>query len=292
MTTLAERTVLAALHLGAWSGMVHDRAVTEEVSEQHKADAKGAGRYTKQLVSTRFIQHVSKVDNEARTTHRILTLPWDDNGTRILTTDGYLEYTKHMRTIRIKREAAVKEFVSQLVAIIADGKERLGTMFDEAEYPTAAEVASKFFFDVEINKVPESGDFRAGLNDAQVKTIVKDIESRTNARVEAAVRDVYQRVFDATNKMAVRLREFTPKMGEQKAAGKFHDSLVYNVMTLADSLPLLNITQDDKLYALAKQLKADLVEHSPEILRVDAKARNDTARKAEKLAKAAKAFLG
>ena len=89
---LSERTILSCLHVKAWSGNATDRDVTEEVSETHKADVVGAGRYTKRLVSLKFLREVNSKINTARSTHRILTLPWDDSA-RIMSTTSYNHYS-------------------------------------------------------------------------------------------------------------------------------------------------------------------------------------------------------
>jgi hypothetical protein len=288
MTALSERTMLTALHLGAWSGNAVDRQVTEEVSESHKADIQDAGRYSKRLASPKFFRDVNAAYSLGRQTHRVLTLPWSDDGTRILSTLGYQHYTEQMRLIRLKADAAIRQFSAQYDDIKREAKVRLGTMFDGSEYPEPETVLKKFYFDVEIKPTPEKGDFRAQLADNTVKAITKDIERRTNARIEAAVADIYQRVYDSVNKMAKKLAEYDPSTKD----GAFRDSLVYNINALADLIPSLNITGDPKLNDLATRLKRDLVEHSPEILRADTKARSETQRKAEALAKRAKAFLG
>ena len=290
--TLSERAVLTSLHIGAWSGRAHDPDVTQEVSDSHKADAKDAGRYSKQLVASRFLKHVGSVINEARTAHKVLTLPWNDDGTRILSTTGYQDYTERMRLLRLKFEGAVSEFAAMMPEYIKEAESRLGTMFDPEDYPTEESVKAKFWFDVEINKVPEAGDFRAKLSDATVKAIVKDIEKRADQRVETAMKDVWQRIYDVSQKMAERLKEYQPKAGDQKSQGTFRDSLVYNVMELANNLDSLNITEDQQLRDLKKRLMDELVEHSPEILRADPAARSQTMRKAEAIAKKAKSFLG
>jgi hypothetical protein len=164
-------------------------------------------------------------------------------------------------------------------------------MFNSDDYPNASDLHDKFYIDVELNKIPEGGDFRANLSNDAVKAIAQDIEDRSNQRIETAMQDIYKRVQDVTAKMAERLREFEPKAGDEGSKGVFRDTLVYNIAELADLIPSLNITADPKLDALAKQLKDDLVEHSPEILRTDAKKRKQTADAAERILKKVRTFL-
>jgi hypothetical protein len=285
---LSERAMLASLHVGMWSGMALDRDVSDEVSETHKAE-KDSGRYNKRIIATKFLSGVSGKVNVARRSHRLLTLPWDDDGTRILSITGYEHYTQTMNMVTKSVELAAKEFVKNLPAFIDEAKVRLGTMFNSEDYPSADEVREKFYIDVEMKPIPESGDFRAKLTNEAVKAITNDIEHRCNVRIEAAVQDVYHRIVDVTGKMAERLRAFEPSSTDKK--GVFRDTLVSNVKELADLIPSLNITGDPKLDALAKQLETDLAEHSPEILRTDAKVRKQTADAADRILKKARSFL-
>lgn len=287
---LSERAMLVSLHISSWSGMQVDRDVTDAVNADFKADKK-AGRYNKRLVDAQFLEGISSAHSKARAAHRLLTLPWEDDGTRVLANVGYINYTSVMKDCRLKAEGAIKEFLSDLQPAVNEAKVRLGDMFNADDYPSADDLKSKFGFDVEIKPMPEGKDFRAKLSDDAVKDIVKDIERRSDQRLETAMKDVFSRVQEMVSRMSERLREFTPSKDGKKASGIIRDSLVYNINELADLMPALNVTGDPRIDELAKQLKADLVEHSPEILRADPKVRQDTMKKADQILKKVKTYL-
>lgn len=287
---LSERAMLTHLGIGMWSGSSHDPNITEEVSQTHQAELKDAGRYTKQLISKKFLRHVGTNASVARRTHRLLTLPWDDAGVRILSTTGYIAYTEQMRMKRLAFEASVIEFCGQLPSYVEEAKKRLGSMFDAEDYPNADDIKRKFYLDVEVRPLPEAGDFRAALTEKQVSVIVKDIEKRTEQRLKAAVNDVFLRVADVTEKMVERLRAYTPGNGGP-SENTFRDSLVWNCKDLALLLPDLNITGDSRIDALSKRLVDDLTEHAPEVLRDNEKARAATAAKAEKILNKVRGYI-
>lgn len=290
MTDLSERAMLATLSISTYGGMMHDKEVTEEVNASFKAE-KQAGRYNKRLVHTKFFVDVAGAASVARRTHKLLTLPWEDDGTRILTTAGYLNYTAKMKECRLKFETASAEFAKGLPEYIEEAKTRLGEMFNVADYPSEAELTDKFDFDVEIKQVPQSKDFRAHLSDDQVKTIIKDMDKRSNKRVETAMNDVFERVADLVRKMSEKLRDYTPASEGQKVKGKLHDSLVYNIHEIAEALPSLNITNDPRIEKLQEDLMKDLVEYGPQTLRGDAKIRAQTISKADKILKKVEAYM-
>jgi ribosomal protein S13 len=290
MALLQERTVLACLHIGVWSGMMKDQDVNEEVATKHNADVKDAGSYSKRLVARKHLHGVSSKAHVISRTHRLLTLPWEDGGVRILSTKTYVAYGEQMRMARLAFDAAVLEFQANLPNYIEDAKRNvLGTMFKPEDYPTADEVVKKFWVDVEIKPVPKAADFRAELSDAATKAIIKDIEKRTDERLAKAMNDVFERVIDVTQHMVERLRAYKPVEGA-RTENNFRDTLVWNISELAKLLPDLNITGDSRIDELQAQLD-DLTENSPTLLRDSEALRLKTADKAEKLLKKVQKYL-
>ncbi len=291
MTKLAERAMLVSLHLSAWSGMLVDREVSDEVTTSHKAD-KAAGRFNKRIVATSFFADVSTAHQQGSRIHKLYTLPWEDGGTRILANTGFMVYSTAMKDCRLKSEAAVRALKGQLQAIKADGKSRLGTMYNEDDYPSEDDLMAKFGFDVEVKAVPDSSDFRVQMSDESAKAIVKDIERRTNQRLENAMNDVFLRVADVVGHLSQKLKDYVPAKDGNKAGGVIRDSVIQNIYELAsEALPILNVTNDPRITALQEQLVNDLAEHSPEILRSDAKVRAATLSKADKILKKVKGYM-
>jgi len=290
MSKLAERAMLSSLHIKSWSGMMVDREVTDSVNADFKAE-KEAGRYNKRLVKASFFSGVSTAHSNARKVHRLYTLPWEDDGTRILSNTGYIEYTKKMRDCRIAIEKEVKAFLDDLPNAIKEGKTRLGDMFNQDDYPDVSVLETKFDFDVEVKPLPQAQDFRAKLSDESTKAIIKDIERRTNERLENAMKDVFGRVEGLVRHMTEKLKAYVPSKDGNKAEGTIHSSLVYNIDELVNLIPVLNVTDDPRITELAKQLRSDLVEHSPEILRADNKVRAETISKADKILKKVQSYM-
>ena len=288
--TFQERAILATLHVGAWSGHCFDRSVTDEISQLKKAEDH-AGRYNKRLVASHFMQPVMSVEGTARRIHKQLTLPWEDNGTRILATPGYMAYTGEMRLLRIKYEAAVTQWAKGMPQYIEEAKVRLGKMFNAEDYPDVKDVTAKFWFDVEVKQVPESKDFRAKLSNDAVKEITHDIEKRTNDRLEMAMNEVFSRIAGLTAHMVDKLKNFQPAVGDKKIESNFRDSMVWNIKELAELLPALNLTNDKRIEDLRLSMLNDLTVHSPVILKADPKVRSETARKAEAILKKVNSYM-
>lgn len=289
MSLLSERAMLASLRIGSWSGTLFDGQVSEEVIENHRAE-QGAGRYNKQIVARKFLHPVSSQISAARTAHRVLTLPWSDDGPRALSCQAYNIYTQQMRLCRQNVEAAAAKVAAGMPEAIEEARKRLGTMFNSEDYPSAGEIRDKFYVDAEISPMPDAQDFRAKLSDDSVKAIVKDIERRADERLTKAMGDIYRRVAEVTGKMAEKLKAYEPAQGDEPAKNTFRDTLVYNVKELADLIPALNITGDQALTDLQQRLLTDLLV-SPEQLKGDDKVRAATAKKADAIFNKVKKYL-
>jgi hypothetical protein len=293
MSTLSERAMLVSLHINVWGGMAIDKEVSEEVNESFSADKTEAGRYSKRLVAKQFFKSMSVAHSTLKKTHKVLTLPWEDDGTRILSTVSYVRYHADMLDGKRRAEAEVKKFLAPEYRkeYINEARVRLGDMFNEDDYPSELELKKKFSIDLEVKKVPESKDFRAKLSEDATKAIVKDIEQRCDMRIEKAMNDVFERVAEKVGNLKEKLKNYQPAKDGKRSNGIIRDSIVYNINEFAQMMPLLNITGDKRIDDLQKQLLDDLVAHSPEILRSDVKVRQQVLSKADALLKKVKGYM-
>jgi len=166
--SIAERAMLVRLNLSAWTARKHDRRISEEVASQHGA-ACDAGRYNKQLVAKERLDKIGKIRGAAYSAHCKLTLPWSDEGYRVLLTQHYFDYTTEIAQCRNEYETAVRDFLSDWPEIVAEAQARLGGMYDPADYPT--DIASRFAFQTGIRPIPTGADFRVKLDDDAIAAV-------------------------------------------------------------------------------------------------------------------------
>lgn len=273
--------MLVKLSIGMWSASKTDKEVSSEVIANKKA-MKSAGVFRKHLVSKNALKEIQKIATAARQSHYVLTLPWNDDGARIIPTESYDHYAKTMRDYRRSMEEAVDAFLENYHDYIKNAKDELGDMFNPDDYPDPDDIRSKFFFDVEPTQIPASKDFRAKVSDKEVAAITKDIERRTKARLDSAMKDVWRRIADNTAKMVDRLENYVP--AGVKITGPeyvFRDSLVENIRDLADTLPALNIKDDPNLTKIHESIVKNLCKYDAEDLRIDDAVRRKTAKRAK-----------
>ncbi len=90
-----ERAMLVTLNISQWTGRKKDKKVTKETNAFYGA-TDASGYYSKALIPKEAVKPISQVVSTARTFHYENTLPWGDNGERLLPRKNYLDYTRKM----------------------------------------------------------------------------------------------------------------------------------------------------------------------------------------------------
>lgn len=281
-STLATRAMIVSLRISQWSGRRLDREVTKEVNDQHGA-ASDAGRYNKLLLPKEALEDIERIVSETRNDFLKRTLPWMQDGSRIMAADAYLNHMSWIRSQAAKFDAAVDKFIAAYPGYVAAAAARLNGMFKAADYPEAEELRAKFAMECKVLPVPTSDDFRVAISDAQAERIRSDIEQQVGEATRAAVRNIFERIAELAERMVDRLGAYKPaaKKGE-RSEGVFRDSLVENVRDLIAVLPALDITGDPRLAELSGRLKV-LAEHDASVLREDEGKRRDVAAEAQSI---------
>jgi hypothetical protein len=277
LNMLANRAMLAGVRISVWSARRVDKRVTAETNAAHNA-ASDAGRYNKALLAKDALAAVTAAASAARLAHYARTLPWMDDGARILPAAAYKDYADAMRTIRFQFETAVADFVANYDGFVQDARARLNGMFNPDEYPTADEIAGKFNFTTRVLPMPDAADFRVDLGDAVADAIRADITRDTQDALAAAQRDVWNRITTVVSHMVEKLNGYAPAMRPgDKVTGIFRDSLVENVRELVAILPALNLTNDATLTSVTARLERELCTHDADALRDNDGLRQETA---------------
>ena len=279
---LKQKAMLARLTITQFSASRNDKTATDSVKEKFQT-GNDAGRYQKALIAKGAIKAVSSAANEARIFHYAQTLPWKDDGARILPAANYLQYSEGMRQKKAAFLAAVQKFVASYPDLIEEAKTRLAGLFNASEYPDVTAIDEKYSFDVQIDPLPQAADFRVDLNSAEVEAIRKEIEARTDQATKAATLDLWKRLNDAVESMSERLNN--PK-------AIFHDSLVGNIDTITEIIPRLNLAEDPALDRIAKEAKTKLTAKTPKQLRENINDRKETAKAADDLLATMSAYMG
>jgi hypothetical protein len=256
---LTEKAMLVKFTRTAFSAKKFDKKVTQEVDDAHGSH--DAGRYNKALIAKSALESGQKASNEARTFVYEQTLPWSDEGYRILTAANYLPFTQSMRAKIASIEKADQEFISRYPEYIEEAKVRLNSLFNPLDYPDTSKIGKYFSVSIQFSPLPTSQDFRVNLSSEDIEAIQRDIELRVKDATQEAVKDLWNRLYENVSHMV-------EKLSEPEAI--FRDTLINNIKDLCELLPRLNLTDDPDLNRMGKEIKDRLTNFSPEELRPNA----------------------
>jgi hypothetical protein len=271
-----------------WSARKHDPDASQEIAQRHGAQA-DAGRYHKVLLPKEALAEVQKIVSDARQEHYFMTLPWDDNGYRVLPSAAYMDHTEKMRELSKRFTPAVEALAKEFGNLVEQARVRLGGLFRSEDYPAPDELRSKFSFATKVMPLPDAGDFRVTLGDEEKERIKRQITATVEASLQVASRELWQRLYEAVNHLAERLSAY--KVTGVGVEHPFRDSVVTNLVKLVDVLPKLNVTGDPELDRLASEVRASLLV-DPQELRKSESIRSETAKNATAIATRMAAYMG
>jgi len=189
-----------------------------------------------------------------------------------------MDYRDKMVEFEQEMNRKVNAFITRYEDEIEYEKKRLGDLFNEADYPLPATLREKYAFSITPEPIQTADDFRVKLSDEEVEKIKKDITDRLEDRQKEAMRDVWKRLYDVVKHMADKVKD--------KEAGKnvaLHPTIVENIVDLCDMLPKLNLTGDQELDNMAKEVKQSITKYPVDDIRDYDNIRKHVINEADKL---------
>lgn len=222
---LHTRAMLVKLNISSWTARKYDKKVSQEVADAHGASI-NAGRYNKHLLPTNAditrqqakaaglkLKAEDRTPNsykelmtfigEVRTWHYANTLPWSDEGHRVLTVANYQPYTDGLRERQHKVQRLLDAFVYDYPALRTEAARILNGMFNAEDYPD--DVRERFEVSFRIDPIPSGGDFRVQLSDEEIRVLAANTEEHAREAFENAQADAVKRLYKVVAKINERL---------------------------------------------------------------------------------------
>jgi hypothetical protein len=267
---LSQSAMLATLKVSAWSARKLDKAETRLVSARHGLAWEGLANVNKNLLpGANALDLIKTKTGEVRLKFYTETLPWNDQGSRILPARSYLRFQQEIGAMLEDWRSLVDGFVRIYPTLRENAKSHLNTLFNATDYPDAREIEAKFNIDMRFMPMPDAGDWRVALDDGEISKLRAKVEADMRAVQEHAMRDVWARVKDVVDKATERLAQ---------PDAVFRDSLVSNARELVELMPALNLTNDPALEQVRVALENSLASTTPHELRNVPSARRETVR--------------
>lgn len=275
---------LVSLSNRRWHAKVKDRKAAKDAADASGADGESFEARKRLLVGAdEKLRTVHKAIDAARTDHYRMTLPWSTvgvndigkrAGARLLPNSLFFEYTQVMGKHKADMEASLDEFVTAYPTLIAISQQKLGKAFNQNEYPAPAAIKAHFDLSFDFDPIPTGSEFQ-GLQDAQVEKLAGALQRKTQKKLENAMHDAWQRLYDDVERAANAL---------SNPDAMFHYTMFDKLKDHAMMLSHLNVTMDKRIEQIRHVVEAQLTKHDVKDIRKD-----DALRK--KLGKDASAIL-
>jgi len=255
---ITQKAMLAAVHISIWTATKHDRKVSRDVADRHGARER-AGRYNKQLLmGAGKLEDLRTLAGQIRQHFYKITLPWSDEGFRLLPSHFLFDLTGRMREFEAGFSSGVDQFLGVYPDYIREARAELGSLFREEDYPSADKLREKFSVRLEILPVPTGDDFRVTMSAEEQARIAREIDENVRQSLTRGTEDLWKRLRDVVSHMVDRLNE--PET-------RFHSTLVTNISDLVSLLPRLNVNQDPDLERFAAQIRDSLCNYTAQDLK-------------------------
>lgn len=246
---LNEKAMLVNLHISMWTARKHDKNVSEEVAQNHSASNK-AGRYNKHLLNqAEKLEALRGLAGKIREYFYSVTLPWTDDGYRVLASAMYFEFNEKFNEFKREYVHLVEDFFAEYPRYCADARVTLGSLHRASDYPSIEKLMKKFDIRTEIVPIPCGEDFRVSLGDDEKARVAREIDSQVKESLHRATVELWTRLQKAVGRVYATLAR--PK-------AKFYISSITNVAEIAELVPSLDLTKDEVLAEYAKEAAASI----------------------------------
>jgi hypothetical protein len=250
---ISTSAMLATLSISCWTARKLDKRVSEEIDVTKNAKAR-VGNYHKHLLAgAKALDALTKYTARVRLWNTQNTLPWSDNGARLVPSSYLIEYKTGVSEHERNWNALLDAFLAEYPNSVSASAFVLGDLFNRDEYPPVELIRSKFSFNFSLDLIPNSGDFRVDIAEDAKREIIEQMNVRAEQRLNDAMREAWSRLHECLTHMSERLEN--DEDGERK---KFHGTLVSNSVELCGLLTKFNITNDPQLELARRELASAL----------------------------------
>lgn len=280
--SIVTKCMMVNLQIGIWKGYRLDREASAKVTNDAGADS-DAARVNKHLVPKESLKEIERAQTAVREHFYRKTLPWKDNGDRLLTRMMFRPFIEDHEALVGSFQDAVDKFITVSYPQAREQAQfRMGDLFDANDYPVAESLRRRFYINLDIDGVTEANDFRVSLDVEHADEVRESMERAMTERIGRAMRDVWTRLSDVVG-------HFASKMSESDAV--FRDATVRNLEEIVELLPGLNVLDDPDLKALGDEIQAKLIGYDPKDLRKKPEVRSEAAEQAREIMERMQGFM-
>jgi len=258
---LRAETTAVRLHI-RWPGV---RKSLDEVQKRRAADAFAADLKSlsaaKKLLDTSHpkFKAVSAIRSQAAAYWRGCSLPYIEPGVRLIRREDVTAFDVQMRTAQAELAEAVSQLDDCYGELVQQARERLGDLFDPADYPETLQGLFEISWDYPSCSPPE---YLRSVSPQLYEEECRRVQARFSEAVQLAESAFAEELSGLINHLAERLTGQTD--GKPKV---FRDSAVTNLLEFFDRFQRLNIQSNEQLDGLVEQARSLVRGIDPQRLR-------------------------
>jgi hypothetical protein len=245
---LDEKAVLVQLKRRMYSPNLLDAEATEDyaVGNVNKHLFEGRNNRVKEAMSKYTEVYTFVKDN---------TVPWS-KGIDMLNILHYYEFSQGLRERIEVANQAVDDLVANWDSEVRKDLMRIQAKCaakgipdksNPADYPTAQQVADRFGVEVRYLPVPTAGDFRVAISEEDKASLQKQLDDAEKNAASHVLTSMLDPMRKAVEKLSVEI-------GKEGAI--FRDSLIDNMVEVAERMTRVNISDDPRVQERINDLRS------------------------------------
>ena len=243
--TLKDRALVVRVSIPRWDPKRADKRGAPIIAKATNGHA-DTGQWLKWRVPKSEVDPIRKAADTARTFNYAQTLPWQDGGFRLLSVAMFDEYMDKIGEHRQTFLDAVAVFLKRYPRLVTQAADKLGTLYDPAEYPTLEELTARYDFRVKVSEIGDEPDIRSDLiKPEMLEQLRADMRRDIEASANAAQRELWSRMFEVAKRISETLTD------EDKT---FRDSLVTRSDEILTRLGPLNVFSNPEVERVRAEL--------------------------------------
>lgn len=268
--TLASSAMLCNLSFSMWGDVRKDKQAGRQTAHSNQAEEESVKVSVNLLSKCAQLDAIKKFAGKARTEFRSKTLPWSDDGQRLVPTAVYFDLTQHVSEQQQQWSELVEEFLDVYEFECMAMQAKLGALYKPEKYPTVDELRSKFDMRVKFSPLPIAGDFRVDVGNTANEALRDQYRENFKLALEQAETHIWERLTPLLERMSTQLHD------ENGKAKRIYDSLVGNVEEMIEFMDVCNLTNDPKIARVQTELARALRGVTTDTLRNSASMRATT----------------
>ncbi len=240
------RAVIVTFSASMYQGKKKDKRVAKDAADKYGLASTARINPNKTLMKD-AVAPIIRIYHQAYAYHKSMTLPWGDGTSRILPAARLMEYMQQMHQYEDEFYASVDNMIADYAVHLNNEQIVWNGLFRIEDYHKVGDLRNKYSFTVHIDPIPQSGDFRIELGDAQVDALRKKFEDDMNSRLRCAMGEAWRSLYD----QLVNLKQIV--LGNAKG---IKEPTFVALSKLCSLLSDLNITEDPQLEAMRQRVEA------------------------------------